>query len=157
MERRSPTRRDSANATSDKRAGSETGAPMRVKTATLICFEDVFPHLAREYADRDTDFLVNLTNDGWFGESAEQWQHAAGAVFRAIENGVALARCCNNGITCWVDSHGRIRRVFRDAAGGVRRIVVAEAESNAAWPPEVFGRERWPRRSQFPAERRGRL
>jgi apolipoprotein N-acyltransferase len=85
-----------------------------VKIATLICFEDMFPHLAREYVEADTDFLVNLTNDGWFGESAEQWQHAAGAVFRAVENGVPLARCCNNGITCWVDSRGRIREIFRD-------------------------------------------
>lgn len=90
-----------------------------VKTATLICFEDVFPHLARGYVTADTDFLVNLTNDGWFGESAEQWQHAASAVFRAVENGLPLLRCCNNGITCWVDAHGRLRQVFRDATGSV--------------------------------------
>ena len=50
-----------------------------VKTSTLICFEDTFPGLAREAADDDTDFLVNLTNNGWFGESAAQWQHAASA------------------------------------------------------------------------------
>ncbi len=92
---------------------------LKAKVATLICFEDMFPHLAREYAQPDTDFLVNLTNDGWFGESAEQWQHAAGAVFRAVENGLPLLRCCNNGITCWVDSRGRIRQVFRDANGSV--------------------------------------
>jgi len=92
---------------------------LQVKTAPLICFEDMFPHLAREYVEDDTDFLVNLTNDGWFGESSEQWQHAAGAVFRAVENGLPLARCCNNGITCWVDSRGRIREIFRDKNGSV--------------------------------------
>ena len=64
-----------------------------MKTATLICFEDMFPFLARESADDDTDFLVNLTNNGWFGESAAQWQHAAGALFRAVENGLPLIRC----------------------------------------------------------------
>ena len=72
-------------------------------TSPLICFEDMFPHLARQAVRDDTDFLVNLTNDGWFGDSAEQWQHMASAVFRAVENGVPLVRCCNNGVTCWID------------------------------------------------------
>ena len=51
---------------------------------------------------------VNLTNNGWFGEGSAQWQHAAGAVFRTVENGVLLIRCSNNGLTCWMDAHGRI-------------------------------------------------
>jgi apolipoprotein N-acyltransferase len=90
-----------------------------VKTSVLICFEDIFPHLAREYADDDTDFLVNLTNNGWFGESAAQWQHAASALFRAVENGLPLVRCANNGLTCWVDSRGRLREVFQDDRGSI--------------------------------------
>lgn len=85
----------------------------------LICFEDVFPGLARESVTADTDYLLNLTNDGWFGESAAQWQHAANAVFRAVENGLPLLRCANNGLTCWIDGHGRIRQVFRDAKGSI--------------------------------------
>ncbi|MEO8429536.1 MAG: apolipoprotein N-acyltransferase, partial [Verrucomicrobiota bacterium] len=88
----------------------------RATTSVLICFEDVFPHLAREYVTDDTDFLLNLTNNGWFGESAAQWQHAAAAVFRAVENGLPLVRCANNGLTCWVDSAGRLHEVnFRDS------------------------------------------
>ena len=79
----------------------------------------MFPQLAREYVQDDTDFLVNLTNDGWFGEGAEQWQQAAAAVFRAVENGVPLVRCCNNGVTCWVDANGRVREIFRDKTGSV--------------------------------------
>ncbi len=82
------------------------------RLATLICFEDMFPHLAREYVNEDTDFLLNLTNDGWFGESAAQWQHAAGALFRAVENGVPLVRCANNGLTCWIDARGRMHEVY---------------------------------------------
>lgn len=93
-------------------------ADVRVKTSPLICFEDVFPHLARDAAD-DTDFLLNLTNDGWFGESAEQWQHAAAGVFRAVENGLPLLRSCNNGLTCWIDSRGRLRQILRDPTGGI--------------------------------------
>ena len=92
---------------------------LHVKISTLICFEDVFPQLARRYVDKDTDFLVNLTNDGWFGESAEQWQQAAAAIFRAVENGLPLVRCCNNGLTCWVDATGQIRQIFADSEGSV--------------------------------------
>ncbi len=120
MERWSPDRLETNGATANiHRADQEIGAPIRVKTATLICFEDVFPHFVRECVDDDTDFLVNLTNDGWFGEGAEQWQHAASAVFRCVENGIPLVRCCNNGLTCWIDSQGRLRDVFRDKGGSV--------------------------------------
>ena len=94
-------------------------APVRVNTSPLICYEDMFPQLARRAVRDDTDFLVNLTNDGWFGQSAEQWQHMAGAVFRAVENGVPLVRCCNNGVTCWIDATGRVREIFRDNSGSV--------------------------------------
>ena len=83
-----------------------------VTVSVLICFEDVFPHLVREYVQPNTDFLVNLTNNGWFGESAAQWQHAASAAFRAVENRIPLVRCANNGLTCWVDPLGRMHEVY---------------------------------------------
>jgi len=89
------------------------------KTSVLICYEDIFPHVVREYADDDTDFLINITNDGWFGESAAQWQQAASALFRAVENGLPLMRCANNGLTGWVDSRGRLREVFIDDRGTI--------------------------------------
>jgi apolipoprotein N-acyltransferase len=98
-----------------------------LKTSVLICFEDVFPHGARDHVDDDTDFLLNLTNNGWFGESAAQWQHAANAVFRAVENGVPLVRCANNGLTCWVSPQGRIQDVYlpgtTDAYGAGFKVV----------------------------------
>ena len=65
---------------------------------------------------------MNLTNDGWFGHSAEQWQHMANAVFCTVENGVPLVRCANNGLTCWIDSSGRVREIFKDKAGSVHGI-----------------------------------
>ena len=85
--------------------------------APLICFEDVFPKTARTAAAGEPDFLVNLSNDGWFGESAEQRQHLANAVFRAVENGLPLVRCSNNGVTGWIDAHGRLREILRDPSG----------------------------------------
>ena len=117
LERQPPARHESNADIPD--AGSETGAPDRVKTATLICYEDIFPQLAREYVQDDTDFLVNLTNDGWFGDGAAQWQQAAAAIFRAVENGLPLVRSSNNGLTCLVDVNGRLREIFRDKTGSV--------------------------------------
>ena len=73
---------------------------LEVETRVLICYEDVFPQLARNDASDRTDFLVNLTNDGWFGEGAAQWQHAVTAVFRSVETHLPLVRCSNNGLTC---------------------------------------------------------
>src|SRR5207244_9860875 len=97
---------------------SKRDATTAVKLCVLICFEDVIPGLARQSANDDIDFLLNLTNDGWFGQSAAQWQQAANAVFRAVENGLPLIRCTNNGLTCWIDSRGRLREVFRSGSGG---------------------------------------
>jgi apolipoprotein N-acyltransferase len=108
LERRSPTRRESNPATS----GSDIGD--KFQTSVLICFEDVFPNLARKSVEPGTDFLVNITNDGWFGEGAAQWQQAAAATFRTIENGVPLIRCANTGITCWIDANGRWAQIFTD-------------------------------------------
>lgn len=83
-----------------------------VRTATLICFEDIFPHYVREYVAPDTDFLVNITNDGWFRESAAHWQQAANAAFRSVENRVPLVRCANNGLSCWIDETGAMHEVW---------------------------------------------
>ena len=117
MERRTPVRQE-VNVIS-LNADREIGVPARVTTSPLICYEDMFPQLGRRAVQNDTDFLVNVTNDGWVGQSAEQWQHMAGAVFRAVENGVPLVRCCNNGVTCWIDATGRVREIFRDNSGSV--------------------------------------
>jgi apolipoprotein N-acyltransferase len=92
---------------------------LRITTSVLICFEDIFPQLGRAGEEADIDFLVNITNDGWFGHSAAQWQHAATALFRAVENRVPLLRCCNNGVSCWIDAQGRLRQILRDDAGTV--------------------------------------
>jgi apolipoprotein N-acyltransferase len=80
--------------------------------SVLICFEDAFADEARAHVTPQTDFLVNLTNDGWFGDGAQPWQHAANAVFRAVENGLPLVRCTNNGLTCWADAQGRLREIL---------------------------------------------
>jgi len=91
----------------------------RAEISTLICFEDAFPHYAREHVMSDTDFLLNLTNDGWFGKGFAQWQQAANAFFRAVENGLPIVRCTNNGLTCWADKYGRLQKFFSNESGDV--------------------------------------
>lgn len=114
----------------------ESPVPFRLpnpqfNVSVLICFEDGFPDLVREYVSEDTDFLVNITNDGWFGEASAQRQQAAAAVFRAVENGVPLLRCANTGLTCWIDEQGRIRQFFSSPNGGIygRGFLIARVPS----------------------------
>src|SRR5205823_943012 len=65
----------------------------------LICFESIFPDLARRDVRAGSRLLVNITNDEWFGNGAALVQHAAMAPFRAVEHHVPLARCANTGLT----------------------------------------------------------
>jgi len=123
-----PGRRSQTAATGGER--SKPTATTAVKLSVLICFEDVIPGLARQSAGDEIDFLLNLTNDGWFGESAAQWQQAANAVFRAVENGLPLVRCTNNGLTCWIDSRGAIREIL----GGEGKAVYAPGFMTAKIP-----------------------
>ncbi len=75
--------------------------------APLICYEAIFPALAAG-APRP-DVLINLTNDGWFGDSIGPHQHFTQARLRAIEQGLPLIRVANTGISAVVDAQGRIR------------------------------------------------
>ena len=76
--------------------------------AVLICFEDIFPGIAKRFVKDGAKFLVVITNDAWYGKSGAAYQHAACSVFRAIENRVPIVRCANTGYSCFIDSKGRI-------------------------------------------------
>ena len=74
----------------------------------MVCFEAIFPDLSREDVRRGARWIVNITNDEWFGNGAALYQHAAMSVFRAVENRVPLARCANTGLTLVADAYGRV-------------------------------------------------
>ena len=76
--------------------------------ATLICYEVIFPGLARKFYADGGDFIVNITNDAWFGQTTGPYQHFSMAVFRAVENRKPLLRSANTGISGYIDSNGRI-------------------------------------------------
>jgi apolipoprotein N-acyltransferase len=123
-------------------AGSEytafemTGGPEQrgraYRFSVLICYEDAVPELTRRFVldekgQKRIDWLVNISNDGWFvrfknGQffpSTELAQHTAICVFRAVENRLAVVRSVNTGISCLIDTAGRIRDSF--SAGNLPR------------------------------------
>ncbi len=77
-----------------------------------ICYEDVMPEVVRQFVwaggQRRADFLLNISNDGWFLHSDELPQHLAICVFRAVENRVGIARAVNTGISGFIDPAGRV-------------------------------------------------
>ena len=87
-----------------------------------ICYEDVMPYVARAFAcgggdTKRVDFLLNISNDGWFGRGHQQPQHLAICVFRAVENRVGIARSVNTGISAFIEPDGRVHDMVRgDAA-----------------------------------------
>jgi apolipoprotein N-acyltransferase len=93
-----------------------------VPLTCLICFEGAFSRLARGAVAQGAVVLVNITNDGWFGYSAGPRQHAALARIRAIECGVPLVRCANNGISLITDARGQL---LDHLALGERGLVAA--------------------------------
>jgi apolipoprotein N-acyltransferase len=74
----------------------------------LICYEAIFPELARSRVRHGAALLINLTNDAWFGSTSAPYQHLAMSVFRAVETGRPLIRAANTGFSAVVDSQGRI-------------------------------------------------
>jgi apolipoprotein N-acyltransferase len=93
--------------------------------ACSICFEDTQPRIIRGFVldkngNKQTDWLVNISNDGWFVKKSgdriipggELSQHMAACVFRAVENRLSVIRCANTGISCLIDSTGKIKDDF---------------------------------------------
>jgi len=102
--------------------------------ATPICYEGTVPDLCRRFvlpaSGNKIDFLVNISNDGWFNASWELSQHLVCYVFRAVENRIAIARAVNTGISGFVDSTGRLHNLVEENGRirGVEGISSAELQ-----------------------------
>ena len=104
--------------------------------AVLICYEATFPDFVRQVVDRGADFLVNQTNDAWFGASRAPYQHLAMAAVRAIENRLPLVRVANTGISAVVGPDGRFQSTI---PLGERAVKVADV-GLARRPPSFYTR-----------------
>jgi len=92
------------------------------KLGVFICYESVFPGEVRQFADHGAQVFVNISNDGWFGNSGAPEQHLNVARMRAIENERWLLRATNTGITASIDPFGR---VVAQAPTGTRTTLLA--------------------------------
>ncbi len=111
-----------------------------VQLGVVICYEVIFPDLVRKFAEKGLDFMVTITNDAWFGDSAAPYQHFGMVVLRAVENRVAIARSANTGISGFIDPYGRIRNstpIFKEA-GIQGTIPLSKARSFYSQYGDVF-------------------
>lgn len=87
----------------------------RVQFSCLVCFEDIFPEIARECMKKRAAFLVTITNDAWYKRSSAQFQHAQNSVFRAVENRTTMVRAANTGVSCFIDQKGHMEGIVESA------------------------------------------
>jgi len=78
------------------------------RLAPIICYEDIVPAFTRKVARLHPHLLVNMTNDTWFGDTNEPWQHLAASVFRAVELRTDMVRAVNSGVSAFIDANGRV-------------------------------------------------
>jgi len=76
----------------------------------FICYEAVFADEVREFSQLGAEVLVNISDDGWYGDTSAPWQHLNMARMRAIENRRWILRATNNGVTAAIDPYGRVRQ-----------------------------------------------
>ena len=104
------------------------------KVLPLICYEAVFPQDLNAAPERP-DWVVQITNDAWFGSLSGPWQHLAQARLRAVEQGLPLVRAANTGISAVIDARGRITRFLPlDTTG------YADAQLPPSLPPTLYSR-----------------
>jgi apolipoprotein N-acyltransferase len=85
----------------------------------LICYEIIFPNLVQK-SDENTNLIVNISEDGWFGKSIGPDQHFAKSIFRAIEANTFLLRSANKGVSAIIDNKGTIiKKLNRNEAGNI--------------------------------------
>ena len=99
------------------------GARSTAKLSTFICYEAVFGDELR-YLGEQSDFLVNVSNDAWFGDSIGPWQHFEITRARAIELQREMVRATNNGITALIDRKGQVKAILPQFEQGVLEVEV---------------------------------
>lgn len=92
-----------------------------VRAGVAICYEGIFSYLTRAFALRGANVLVVLSNDAWYPTSSEPEQHLANAVTRAVETGLTMVRCGNNGGSLVVLPTGEITQVL-EVPGAEKRL-----------------------------------
>ena len=115
--------------------------PDAPRAGALICFEDVFPYLARRAVNAGADLLVTLANDAWFDGSCESEQHLAQAVLRCTENHRPMLRSTNRGVSAFIDQNGCVvRRIGSGRGSGEPGFAVHELAVATGAPRTPYAR-----------------
>ncbi|MBX7148269.1 apolipoprotein N-acyltransferase [bacterium] len=103
----------------------------RLKLGALICYEDIFPDLARSQTRAGSNVLANLTNDAWYGNTSAPYQHLVFSQMRALENRRYLLRATNTGLTAVINPHGMVEATLPPFEAGylVRAVYPIEKMS----------------------------
>ena len=101
-----------------KGSGNQTINIDGLKVSPIICYEVIFPNNIIDKNNRP-DIIVNLTNDGWFGNSSGPYQHLIATKFRAIENQLPIVRVSNSGITAYINEYGVITKKISLSKTGI--------------------------------------
>lgn len=103
------------------------------KLGVQVCYEIIFPELARTYVNAGARVLVAITNDAWFGKTSAPYQHLAIATFRAIETRTPLIRAANTGVTAIIDQNGYISRMTGLFVEGYRTGEIVEGSGKSIY------------------------
>ncbi|MFK7840558.1 MAG: apolipoprotein N-acyltransferase [Bdellovibrionales bacterium] len=108
----------------------------------LICYEILFPGKAvpeGNQNDDNVDFIVNVTNDAWYGTSPGPWQHLTKAQFRAIEEGKPVLRAANTGVSAIIDPYGRfVMHTNLFEAASLEHALPAKSVYQATYIPKIL-------------------
>lgn len=98
--------------------------PMKLgghKFGVLICYESIFPELVRRSVNLGADFIINISNDGWFKDSAELEQMLTITIFRCVENKISIVRATNTGISAFISPRGEVK-ILKDKDGQSKEV-----------------------------------
>jgi len=107
----------------------------RARFGTMICFDAIFPEIGVDEAREKPDFLVNITNDAWYGFSSASYQFLSMVALRAIETGKPVARAANTGISAFIDRHGNI---LQRLPIGLVDTDASDIATDQAVPPQML-------------------
>jgi apolipoprotein N-acyltransferase len=97
------------------------------RAGVFICFESAFPSISRHFAEDGADVLVNISNDGYLGQTPVMRQHLANTIFRAVENSRPVVRVTNTGITAYITERGNVMDATEGFQPAVRTWTVSRS------------------------------
>lgn len=121
-------------------SSGENTEPMSLKNnrfGVLICYESIFPELVRQSVRKGADFIINISNDGWFKNSAELDQMLVISLFRSVENKISLIRATNTGISAFISPIGKMK-ILKDATDQFKEIEGTMLTSILISPGQTF-------------------